>query len=52
MLQSQDSRQADGYEQDAKVSADRENTLAASASPCSDDQDRESKAKVGALACA
>ena len=52
MLQSRDSSQKEGYEQEAEMSTDRENCLAASASSHSDGQDKESKAKVGGLACA
>ena len=48
MLQSQDSIEKESYEEEAKLSRDRENSLAASASSYSDDLDEDSKAKVGA----
>ena len=52
MLQSQDGVEKEGYEEEAKLSAARADFLAASASSRSDDLDKDSKAKVGAMACA
>ena len=49
MLQSQDSVEKESYEEEAKLSKDRENSLAASASSYSNDLDEDSKAKVKAL---
>ena len=49
MLQSQDSVEKESYEEEAKLSRDREASLAASASSYSDDLDEKSKAEVGAL---
>ena len=49
MLQSQDSVEKESYEEEAKLSRDREDSLAASAPSYSADLDENSKAKVGAL---
>ena len=49
MLQSRDSVEKGSYEEEAKLSRDREDTLAASASSYSNNLDEDSKAKVGAL---
>ena len=49
MLQSQDTVEKESYEEEAKLSRDREDSLAASASSYSDDLDEDCKAKVGAL---
>ena len=49
MLQSQDSVEKESYEEEAKLSRNREDSLAASASSYSNNLDENSKAKVEAL---